>query len=253
MSPTEDPKKRSKYRPIADALRDAIQRGEYAPGDRIPGENALMAKYGVTRPTARLALDVLKNEGLVAARKGSGTVVRDFKPLRRHGIQRLAEEQWGSGRSIWDADTDGRSLDVDNIRVQEGTAPAHVAHVLGLGPDEPVIVRSRRFVLDGKPVLAATSYLPAGIAAGTPIADPNPGDGGIYKRLAELGFAPTRFVEEIRSRMPLPDEVEDLDLPVGTPVFLLCRVAFAADRVPVEVNEMVLDAMAYVLNYEFDA
>ncbi|MEK8141760.1 UTRA domain-containing protein [Streptomyces sp. M10(2022)] len=61
--------------------------------------------------------------------------------------------------------------------------------------------RSRRYLLDGKPVLKAVSYLPAEIADGTPIAEVDTGPGGIYARLAELGHAP-KFREEIRVRMP---------------------------------------------------
>ncbi|MFC7618033.1 GntR family transcriptional regulator [Actinokineospora soli] len=48
----------------------------------MPGENDLMTTYGVEQPTARRALDVLKNEGLLQARRGAGTFVRDFRPLR---------------------------------------------------------------------------------------------------------------------------------------------------------------------------
>ncbi|ARF75142.1 GntR family transcriptional regulator [Kitasatospora albolonga] len=182
-------------------------------------------------------------------------VVRDFQPLRRRGIQRLAREQWGTGRSVWEADLgDGRELVVDQVEVREGAAPESVARVLGLGAGERAWVRSRRFVLDGKPVLLSTSYLPASLVGGSAITQPDTGPGGIYARLAELGHRPVRFREEIRSRMPLPEEASKLSLPAGTPVMLVCRTAFAEEgRRPVEVNDMVLDAAAYVLEYDFDA
>jgi GntR family transcriptional regulator len=41
------------YARIADDLRAAIRAGQYADGDRLPGENALMERYGVARMTAR--------------------------------------------------------------------------------------------------------------------------------------------------------------------------------------------------------
>jgi GntR family transcriptional regulator len=40
---------------------------------------------------------------------------------------------------------------------------------------------------------------------------------------------------------------------MGTPVIMICRTAFADEGRPVEVNEMILDANAYVLEYDFDA
>jgi GntR family transcriptional regulator len=178
--------------------------------------------------------------------------VRAFRPIRRQGIQRLARDGWGSGRSIWSADVGDRELTVDDVEVTEAAAPDGVAAVLGAEPDAAVWVRRRRFVLDGKPVMLSQSYLPAGIVAGSRITEPDTGPGGVYARLAELGHEPVHFREEIRGRMPSGQEADRLELAAGTPVILICRTAFTADGRAVEVNEMVLDAAAYVLEYDFD-
>lgn len=248
-----DSGKQPKYQRIAEALKAAVESGQYRAGDRLPGENDLMETYGVARMTARQALGVLRSEGIAEARKGAGVFVRDFRPLRRRSIQRLAQEQWGSGRSIWSADTEGRALVVDQVSVAEVGAPDHIARVLGLERGGLVCVRSLRFVLDGKPVLLSTSYLPAALVAGSPITQDDTGPGGTYARLAELGAAPVHVREELRSRMPAKDESVRLALAAGTPVILVCRTAFAADGRAVEVNEMTLDAASYVLEYDFDA
>lgn len=242
-----------KYQRIADALKAAIQAGEYAPGDRLPGENDLMVEHKVARMTARQALSVLQNQGIAEARKGAGVFVREFKPLRRRGIQRLAQEQWGSGRSIWSADIEDRSLTVDQVDVREEAATERVAGALDVPSGSPVCVRSRRFVLDGKPVLLATSYLPSEIVEGSAITQEDTGPGGTYARLAELGYKPVHFREEIRCRMPSAGEAERLSLSMGTPVILIVRTAFAEEGRAVEVNEMTLDSASYVLEYDFDA
>ncbi|AQS68940.1 GntR family transcriptional regulator [Streptomyces pactum] len=252
MAHTEDDR-RPKYQRIAEALREAIQSGEYGPGDRLPGENDLMATYGVARMTARQALSVLRDEGVVEARKGAGVFVREFRPLRRRGIQRLARQQWGNGRSVWAADVEDRSLEVDHVTVSEEAASDHVSGVLELAGEETVCVRRRRFVLDGKPVLLATSYLPVSLVAGSPIVREDTGPGGTYARLAELGCKPVHFREEIRSRMPSKDEATQLSISAGTPVILICRTAFTDEGRPVEFNEMTLDAASYILEYDFDA
>lgn len=250
---TKDSEGQPKYRRIADALREAIRAGEYGPGARLPGENDLMAAHGVARMTARQALGVLRTEGLAESRKGAGVFVRAFRPLRRRGVQRLSNERWGVGRSIWTADVEDRDLVVDQIAVTEEPAPERVAHVLELAPGDTACVRSRRFVLDGKPVLLAVSHLPAALVAGSAITQEDTGPGGIYARLAELGHEPVHFREEIRSRMPSQDESRRLSLSAGTPAMLICRTAFTADGRAVEVNEMILDSAAYVLEYDFDA
>jgi len=249
-----DTGRRPKYQHIAAQLRAAVEAGEYGPGERLPGENDLMAEYGVARMTARQALGVLQAEGLVEARKGAGVFVRDFKPIRRRGLERLAHAQWGEGRSIWTADAGDRELVVDSVEVGEEDAPAAIAGVLGLSDEAArVCVRRRRYVLDGKPVLLAASFLAADLVSGTPIARPDTGPGGIYARLEELGRKPVHFREEVRSRMPSGDEAERLALPTGVPVLLIARTAFDAAGVAVEVNNMVLDSSAYVLEFDFDA
>ncbi|MGH3249009.1 MAG: GntR family transcriptional regulator [Trebonia sp.] len=243
---------RPKYWLIAMTLRRAIDSGGYPPGARLPGENDVMRDHAVARATARQALAQLVSWGLAEARKGSGIYVRDFRPVVRDGIGRLGQPTWPSGVSVWDAETEGRDLVVDQLEVSQVGAPDRIRLLLGLSGGAAAVLRSRRYVLDGKPVLLARSWLPARIASGTPIAQPDPGPGGIYARLAEVGHAPTRFREDLRSRMPRPEEIGRLVIVPGTPVVDICRIALDAGGTPVEVNEMTADSSAYVFRYEFD-
>jgi hypothetical protein len=87
--------------------------------------------------------------------------VRSFRPIIRDGIHRLSATTWPSGKSIWGDETEGRDLAVDHVQVHEEDVPSHVALLLGLSEHARVIIRSRRYVLDGKPVLMSRSYLPA--------------------------------------------------------------------------------------------
>jgi GntR family transcriptional regulator len=246
-------KRQAKYLEIAAELRTAIAEGEYAPDSRLPGENDLMATYQVARETARKALAQLINEGIATPRRGAGVFVRAFKPIVRNGIQRLSGSTWPAGNSVWADETGSRSLAVDDVQVVEDDAPSHTALLLGLDEDARVIIRSRRYVLDGKPVLMARSYLPAQLVSGSAITQPDTGPGGIYARLRDLGHAPTHFREELRARMPEPSEVSSLALAAGTPVVEVVRTAYTEDGTPVEVNEMVADASAYVFRYDFTA
>jgi GntR family transcriptional regulator len=250
--PTPEGGRRPKYLFIAVALRDAIESGQYPPGARLPGENDVMRDHGVARATARQALTQLVNWGLAEARKGSGIYVRDFRPIVRDGIGRLGQSTWPSGMSVWDAETEGRDLIVDQVEVSQTAAPDRVRLLLDLPDDAATVLRSRRYVLDGKPVLLSRSWLPARIASGTPIAQPDPGPGGIYARLAEVGHAPARFREDLRSRMPRPEEIEGLAIAPGTPVVDITRIALDVGGTPVEVNEMTADSSAYIFRYEFD-
>ena len=65
------------YRQLADILRDRIRAGVYPSGTRIPSEHRLAADYGIGRPTARQATDLLVRRGLLVRRRGSGTFVQE--------------------------------------------------------------------------------------------------------------------------------------------------------------------------------
>jgi len=101
--------------------------------------------------------------------------------------------------------------------------------------------------------MRANSYLPADLVAGSPITQPDPGSGGIYARLGDLGHKPVHFREELRVRMPTPEEARDLRLGPGTPVVLIARYAADDDGRVVEVNDMTLSAAKYILEYAFDS
>ncbi|MFC5751138.1 GntR family transcriptional regulator [Actinomadura rugatobispora] len=246
---------RAAFRQIADHLRTLIQRGTLQPGDRVPSEARLMEHYGVARMTVRQALQVLRSEGLVVAEHGRGVFVRERPRVRRLASDRFARGHRARGKATFIAEVEesGSKPTVDTVEVTEEEADADVAERLGLQAGARVIVRRRRYLIDGRPAETAVSYLPAQIAAGTAIARPDSGPGGIYARLEELGHHLARFTEEVRSRMPLQEEARALRLPAGVPVFHLIRTAYDTTGRPVEVCDTVMSSDAHVLQYELPA
>lgn len=241
------------YRQVTDDLRAQIRSGKLPAGTRLQSLAELSAHYGVSRDVAREAIGVLRAEGLIETKQGSGTFVRTFARIARVSPARLARAQWGSGKAIQDLDTGRRWRTVDII-VAQPPAPTDVAEAFGLDVGATVLSRSRRFFVDDRPVQLATSYYRLEMVRDTAIALTDTGPGGSYARLAERGFAPARFVERVIDRAPHPDEQLDLALPkTGGRVFHITRFAYAAEDLCVEVNHMVLDADAYDLEYHFNA
>ncbi len=80
-----------------------------------------------------------------------------------------------------------------------------------------MIVRDRRYLLDGKPVLIARSYLPAEAWCADADRTARHRPGGTYARLADFGHAPTHFREDLRARMPEPGEVSASTCPRARP------------------------------------
>lgn len=71
----DDP--RPPYQQVANALRAAILTRKFAPGDRLPSGPQLAQTYGVSRMTVQQAIRLLRDEGLVVSRQGSGVFVRE--------------------------------------------------------------------------------------------------------------------------------------------------------------------------------
>ncbi len=252
IDPSSD---RAVYKQIADHLRAAIGRERLKPGDQLPSEAQLMAHYGVARMTTRNALRLLQDEGLITAEHGRGVYVRARPPVRRLASDRFAQRHRKEGKAAFLAEADQATAhpDVDLITVSTGKPPADIATLLGLRASAKVVIRSRRYLLDGRPVETAVSYIPADLATGTAIAQPNPGPGGIYARLEESGHILERFTEEVSARMPTPDEARALALSPGVPVFRLVRTAYDTEDRPVEVCDTIMASDAYLLAYELPA
>lgn len=226
--------------------------GDLLDGARLPSLTALSERYGATHDAVRQAIAILRDERLVETRHGAGTFVRRFPMIVRSSPGRLSREHWGSGAAIQDAET-GSRLRVRDIVVGEVPAPEVAADALGVALGEPVLSRSRRYVVDARPVQLSTSWLPLDIVRGSAITYTDAGPGGSYARLAELGYGPDRFTERVAARAPLPDERTALALPGrGALVFEVTRFAYAGERC-VEVNLMILDSAVYSLEFSFPA
>jgi DNA-binding transcriptional regulator YhcF (GntR family) len=71
----DDP--RPPYQQVANALRATILTHKLAPGEKLPSGNELSTRYGVARMTVQQAVRILRDEGLVVSRQGSGVFVRE--------------------------------------------------------------------------------------------------------------------------------------------------------------------------------
>lgn len=239
------------YRYVADDLRAQIRGGKLTAGARLPSLAQLSQRYGVSSDVARKGIAILRAEGLVETRQGAGAFVRTFTRIPRRSPGRLSKAQWGRGKAIQDHDTGPRWRAVDVV-VSETPAAGDVAEGLDMENGTPVLSRARRFLVDDRPVQLATSYYPLDIARGTAISYTDTGPGGVYARLAELGFTPAHFTESLTARAPHPDEAFDLAMSkTGGIVFDVTRWAYTDGGRCVEVNRMVLDAAAFELTYDF--
>lgn len=246
------------YGRIVGDLREDVLSGRLEPDSQLPSENELAAKYGVSRPTVRRALALLRGEGLIVTKQGRGAFVR---PAGVVGIT-VTGSNYRRHRAIGLPGFNAQALEQGQRARQEileaGAipAPAEVAMRLDVDAGADVVVRRRIFWLEEQPAAITDSYYPASMAAGTALGRPDRIAGGAHA-LIEDPDGPirrhiARSVDEIAGRMPTPDEARVLRLGPGAPVFRVLRTVYDSDDRPVEVQDSICDTARHRFRYEVD-
>ena len=236
--------RRPASRRIADELRHSIETGELAPGAQLRSERQLAATYGTARNTAREAIRLLADSGLVIAEQGRGAFVRRSAPLIRLGNDRYSPKYRESGMSpfLLECAKQGKTgrfevLSIGRIEPSDDVA-AHLEVPTG---SESVLRRENVFYADADPVHRVTTYIPWDIADGTGLLEPEVGHPyGIHGILEERGHTMTRLREEVSARMPTTDEVELLHLGPGVPVLDVLHTSIDQDGHPYELTRFVM-------------
>ena len=238
---------------VADDVRDKIERGEYAPGQRLPTLDDLAAAHLVSLTVARKAVDLLKNQGLIVTVQGKGTFVRERPAARRHGIERYSKARWRGGKPILTAEAEAQGHTAGQLMRELGEVPApvKVAERFGIEPGTPVWVRRRTTLVDDRPNQLADSYYEMDVVDGTLIQQENTGPGGGFARLEEAGHELDEICEEFDVRMPTGPETVALHLPAGTPVVDLVRTTFDTTGRAVEVMLAVIAGDMVHMAYRF--
>ncbi|WP_228023480.1 GntR family transcriptional regulator, partial [Streptomyces acidicola] len=242
------------HRQIATALRDKISAGEFAPGEKLPSETQLIETYGVSRETVRKAVQLLESDGVVNVLQEKGVFVRPPAAITRLARSRLSRAARAKNEGAFLADAKAQGFTPStSVRVRFEPADERTAELLAIEPGAEVTVRDRVMRANGLVVQLAVSRLPREFTRGTAIEEVNTGPGGAYARLEEAGHEIGRYVEDTGARMPTDEERTQLQLPPGTPVLTVTRIAYREDGTPLEMNDMTLPADRYRLTYEWAA
>ncbi|MFB6893623.1 GntR family transcriptional regulator [Kitasatospora sp. NPDC056327] len=234
-----------KYQRLAADLRRRITEGEFTTAAALPVESELERQYGVARNTVRLAVDVLVNEGRLVRLQGKGTYLREHPVLdhRAYGPAPCLDPQATPHDCLAlpgdvyrdEAAESGRELTVD-FEMMIVRARVDIAERLGLRPGEAIVVRRQLRMLDREPYSIEESHYRAGLAAGTPLMEPDQIDGGDEAVLAALGRTEVGAVDHLVARMPGPEEAQWFQGGPGVPLMVQTRVTYDR-RGPVRVIE----------------
>jgi DNA-binding GntR family transcriptional regulator len=208
-----------------EGVADAIRRGGYGAGGRLPPERELAERLDVSRSTLRLALHDLERAGVVVRRpgRGGGTFVATPK------VERDLGSFAGLGEYIR---RQGLVAGARVISVLLAPAEPAVAGALRLGDGEPVVAITRVRLADGEPIALERSRFAAERFPG--LAEQALG-GSLYDLLREeYGETPERAVERIEPVAAGEETAGLLDVPYGTPLLAVERVAYNPAGEPIE-------------------
>lgn len=209
---------------IAHELADAIGRGIYAPGERLPSEHSLAEQYGVNRHTIRRSMASLGQIGLVRSTQGSGTYVEDFAVdlvlgRRTRHRQSLAQAGLSGGMQVLSSHTVRAMADVAKaLEIRAGSKVLHL-QVMGDG--------------GGQPLHASDRFFPCPRFAG--LDDLLRHSGSITQAFAALGVPDyTRRQSRISARLPDADVAARLKQPTSRPALCVSSVNVDPAGVPIE-------------------
>lgn len=213
------------YRQIKSLMLQALEGGEWRPGDVIPSETELATRFSVSQGTVRKAVDELAAENLLIRRQGKGTFVASHNdPRAFFRFLRLAPLGGDMGVS--------RSVPLECWRAKAG---AEVARVLHLKLADPIIIIRRLLEFSQQPVVLDEIYLPGAAFSGISIEELRDWQGSLYSLFeGKYGVRMIRAEERLRAVAADRQSAEALRVPEGSPLLSVERVSYSYGDRPME-------------------
>lgn len=198
------------------ALRELIERGEWASGSQIPNEDRLCDMLGISRITVRHALRNLEEAGLLRREHGRGTFVRSATVVAGvRGLTSFTEEM----KTLALAPST-RLLEAHRIPASEEMADA-----LEIPLGNPVVQLKRLRLGNGMPIGIQTSHLPQARVPG--LYEEASQVQSLYSWLREhCDITPVKAKEVYRVGRVEETDADVIQLAAGTPAFEVERIAY---------------------------
>ncbi|OJX26043.1 GntR family transcriptional regulator [Acidovorax sp. YS12] len=218
------------YQQIKGLILQSLQAGEWKPGEAIPSEMELAARFRVSQGTVRKAIDELAADNLVVRRQGKGTFVAthaeqhvQYRFLRLLPDTGDASEEGPAQRSI---------IDCKRVR-----ASADVARALQLRTGDAVLQARRVLAFAGTPTILEDIWLPGQAFKGLTAQHMASYPGPTYAMFEiDFGVRMVRAEEKLRAVLPDAAQARLLGVDCTTPLLSVERIAYTYNDVPMELR-----------------
>lgn len=218
------------YQQIKGLILQSLQQGEWRPGEAIPSEMDLAARFRVSQGTVRKAIDELAAENLVVRRQGKGTFVATH--AEQHVQYRFLKLLPDSGDAREEGPAQRRVLDC-----RRGRATADVARALTLRSGDPIIQARRILAFAGVPTILEDIWLPGHAFKGLTAEQMASYQGPTYAMFElEYGVRMVRAEEKLRAVLPDAEQAALLEITTSTPLLSVERIAYTYNDVPMELR-----------------
>ncbi|MDR0479841.1 MAG: GntR family transcriptional regulator [Burkholderiaceae bacterium] len=218
------------YQQIKALILGSLQQGEWKPGEMIPSEFELAARYKVSQGTVRKAVDELAADNLLVRRQGRGTFVATH--AEQHVRYRFLRLQPDNGTMIGEGPAER-----DFIGCKRQRASAEVARALALRTGDPVLQARRLLRFSDVPVILEDIWLPAGPFKGLTAERLAQYRGPMYALFeSEFGVRMVRADEKIRAVLPDTGQAKLLAVTSAAPLLSVERIAYTYHDAPMELR-----------------
>ncbi len=218
------------YQQIKALILEGLQAGEWKPGEAIPSEMELAARFRVSQGTVRKAIDELAADNLLLRRQGKGTFVATHSEQQvRYRFLKLMPD---TGDLASEGQPQREVLECRRLR-----APAEVARLLALRAGDAVVQVRRVLSFGTVPTILEDLWLPGATFKGVTAQQMTGYHGPTYAMFEiEFGVRMVRAEEKIRAVAADAVQAELLQVPRHTPLLSVERVAYTYNDAPMELR-----------------
>ena len=218
------------YQQIKGLILQSLQSGEWKPGEAIPSEMDLAARFRVSQGTVRKAIDELAAENLVVRRQGKGTFVATH--AEQHVQYRFLKLLPDTGDARVEGPAQRTVIDCRRVR-----ASADVARALALRSGDAVMQAKRILSFAGVPTILEDIWLPGQAFKGLTAEQLANYQGPTYAMFElDFGVRMVRAQEKIRAVLPDAEQAQLLQITANTPLLSVERIAYTYNDVPMELR-----------------